>query len=176
MADQRRQPGGHEARPAAHVGHRHLGAQIGVGDGRLAHFLLKVAGAQGVPLIGDTLEIGRGCSSHVHSCHLSLFQVQLDSGRRTTIRQPTLDLVFEPAHPVRIDAIARRRTLDLAPDQSRFPEHLQMLADGGLRQRRRLHDLVGHALPVLGQRLHDLETDGVAERLQHGSQTLELEL
>ena len=57
-ADQRRQPGRHEAGPAADVGHRHLRAQIGVGDGRLAHVLLKVAGAQGVPLTGHPVEIG----------------------------------------------------------------------------------------------------------------------
>ena len=50
--------------------------------------------------------------------------------------QPVADLLFEPEDTLRIEAVAGGRAFDFASDQPGFAQHLEMLADSGLRQRR----------------------------------------
>src|SRR5450759_3034328 len=43
-----------------HVGNGHFGAQVGPGNGGLAHALTKITRAQGIPLPGHLVKILRG--------------------------------------------------------------------------------------------------------------------
>src|SRR5882762_2450470 len=72
---------------------------------------------------------------------------------------------FESFHDVRNDAVADARAVDLAADQARFLEHLEVLGHGGLRERQALDDGPADALATRHQHAHDRDAGRVPERL-----------
>src|SRR5579859_2591326 len=75
------------------------------------------------------------------------------------------DQRLEPANDARVQAVADARTVDLALDDARVPEDLEMLRDGRLRERELVDDLTADARPPPGEEAHDLDARRVRERL-----------
>ena len=66
-----------------------------------------------------------------------------------------------------LDAVADTRTVDLASNQPRFLEDLQMLRDGGLREVEPVDNLAANALVVAGEQPKDLDARRYAPGLPH---------
>ena len=54
----------------------------------------------------------------------------IDLFYRAAIWQPALNLLFQPAYAIRIDAVTSRRAFNFTLDQTGLAQHLEMLADG----------------------------------------------
>jgi hypothetical protein len=74
---------------------------------------------------------------------------------------------LEAAKALRVDAVAGPRAIDLALDEARLLEDLEVLRDGGLGQWELVHDLAADTRASSCEKADDLHSRRVSEGLRH---------
>ena len=73
------------------------------------------------------------------------------------------DQRFQTAKRIRLDAITNAWTIDLAANEPRLLQHLEVLRHGGLRKRQFVDDVTADARSPANEEPQDLDPGGVSE-------------